>query len=196
MKKETLHPEFFTFDDKRIIEIKPVMPTFTGTRKFKQTLGSLTPIMTIPMYTMYKEGSRKRKQMEKKYRDECLKKYNEVKKLYNENVFVGAVFCAAKNGTISNGNISCKITKIFIDDKEGVGYVCYKASDEHIEFVNKENKKRKNHDVDLKPVASGKFGLITFISALHKSNTFNLKIIKNPNKIQKNKIKIRGGITA
>lgn len=180
MKKETLHPEFFTFDDKRIIEIKPVMPMFTGTRKFKQTLGSLTPIMTIPMYTMHKEGSRKRKQMEKKYRDECLKRYNDVKKLYDENVFVGAVFCAAKNGTVSNSNISCKITKIFINDKDGIGYVCYKASDEHIEWVNKENKKRKKEfsGMDLKPIASGKFGLITFISALHKSNEFNLKIIK------------------
>lgn len=187
MKKETLHPDFFTFDDKRIIEIKPVMPMLIGTRKFKQTLGSLTPMMTIPMYTMYKEGSRKRKQMEKKYNEERLQKYNEVKKIYDKNVFIGAVFCSL-NGIkrmhtpIDNSEHkrSCKITKIVIDDKKGIGYVCYKASDEHIKWVNEQNKINKR-DIPMKPIASGKFGLITFLSALHKSNSY-LKIINNPNK--------------
>lgn len=203
MKKETLHPDFFTFDDKRIIEIKPVMPTLTGTRKLKQTLGSLTPIMTIPTYTMYKEGSRKRKQLEKLYKDEKLKKYDEIKKIYDDNVYLGAVFCAAdrvqrmnhKNLNDEALKRSCKITKIVIDDKEGIGYVCYKASDESIELINKENewakrnfykdKKNKRSGYQfipqpLKPIASGKFGLITFLSALNENSY--LKIIKNPNK--------------
>lgn len=201
MKKETLHPDFFTLDDRRIIEIKPVMPMVTGKRSLKQTLGSLTPMMTIPTYTLYKEGSRKRKQLEKAYSEEKLKKYNEIKKIYDDNVYLGAVFCAT-NGVIrmhtpidnSEHKRSCKITKIFIDDKNGVGYVCYKASDEHIEWVNKQNeiqkavfyknkKKRSGMSLPtpLKPIASGKFGLITFISALHESNSY-LKIIKNPNK--------------
>jgi len=202
MKKETLHPEFFKFDDKRIIEVKPVMPMFVG-RKFKQTLGSLTPMMTIPMYTMYKEGSRKRKQMEKAYLEEKLKKYKEIKRIYNNEVFLGAVFCAADRITRINHKTiydealkrSCKITKIVIDDEKGIGYVCYKASDESIELINKENelakqnfykqkKKRSGYNFipqPMKPIASGKFGLITFLSALHKSNPY-LKIIKNPNK--------------
>lgn len=205
MKKETLHPEFFTFDDKRIIELKPVMPMFVG-RTFKQTLGTLTPMMTIPMYTMYKEGSRKRKQMEKQYHEERLKKYKEVKKIYNCDVFLGAVFCATDKVVRMHTPTdderylkrSCKITKIVIDDKEGIGYVCYKASDESIELINKENElakrnfyKEKNKrsakyhfaPQPLKPIASGKFGLIAFLSALHKNSY--LKIIKNPNKPKK-----------
>ena len=200
MKKETLHPEFFTFDGQRIIETKPVMPMFTGTRKFKQTLGCLTPMMTIPVYTMKKEGSRKRKKMEKEYLDEKLKKYNEIKNIYDENVFLGAVFCGVNGVKRMHKPIdenefkrSCKITKIFIDDKNGIGYVCYKASDESIQLVNRENEfvkrnfyKNKNKrsgthlPMPLKPISSGKFGLITFLSALHESNSY-LKIIKNPN---------------
>ncbi len=207
MKKETLHPEFFKFDKERIIEVKPVMPTFTGVRTFKQTLGTLTPMMTIPMFTMHKEGSRKRKQMEKAYWEEKLKKYKEIKKIYNRDVFLGAVFCAADkviriNHTPMDNERelkrSCKITKIVIDDKEGIGYVCYKASDESIELVNKENefnkrefykeKKKSGSKFNympqpLKPIASGKFGLIAFLSALHKNSY--LKIIKNPNKPKK-----------
>ncbi len=206
MKKETLHPEFFKFDDKRIIEVKPVFPTVVGQRSLKQTLGSLNCIATIPTYTLYKEGSRKRKQLEKLYNEEKIKKYKEIKKIYNRDVFVDAVFCATERVTRINHKPidddeafkrSCKITKIVIDDEKGIGYVCYKASDESIELVNKENEwakrdfyKQKNKrsgykfiPQPLKPIASGKFGLITFLSALHKNSY--LKIIKNPNKPKK-----------
>jgi len=202
MKQETLHPEFFTLDGKRIIELKYATPIYIGVRTFKQTLGSITPMATIPMYSFAKEGSRKRKQMEKAYNEQRLIKYNEVKKLYDENIFLGIVFCSLNGAKrmhtpLNNDELkrSCKITKIFIDDKEGVGYVCYKASDESIELVNKENEsqlefykkeKKKNKKFQfihrpLKPIASGKFSLINFISAIYQSNPY-LKIINNPNK--------------
>ncbi len=77
MKPETLHPEFFSFKPDRIVELTAVQPTHKG------GLASLTPMMTIPMYTFQKEGSRKRKQMEKQYTIEKKQKYDEVKNIYD-----------------------------------------------------------------------------------------------------------------
>ena len=204
MKEETLHPEFFKFDDKRVIELSPVYIAASG-RKFKQTLVTPNLIASIPMYSFEQEGSRKRKKMEKEWLEEKLKRYNKIKKVYDENIFVGAVFCGVNKCMIKKPindeqfKRSCKITKIVINDKEGIGYVCYKASDESIELINKENalrrkefekknKKNKNDSnfelIDFKPIANGKFSLITFLSALNTLTPY-LQIINNPNKIKK-----------
>ncbi len=125
---------------------------------------SLPMLASIPLYTLEKKG-RKRNKMEKAYWEQKNKEYNEIKKIYDLNVRVGTVWCG-------NTGASAKITKIVITEEKA--YICYKASDQHIEDVEKENNKRK---YKLKPIASGRMGLNGFLSAI-KNKT--IRIISVP----------------
>jgi hypothetical protein len=146
MKQETFHPNFPSSCD----GLRHVFPNIHN------KIQSLQPLATIPMYTFEKEGSEKRKKMEKEYLDQKQKEYQEIKAIYEKFCFVGAIF---KGNAYSS--VSGKITKIFISDQ--VGYVCYKASDEHIAQVIRDN---KENGTENKPLKSGKFSLIDFLSAI------------------------------
>jgi len=72
----------------------------------------------------------------------------------------------------------------FLPQPKGVWVSLPKIDESQLEFYKKEKKKNKKFQFihrPLKPIASGKFSLITFISAIYQSNPY-LKIINNPNK--------------
>ena len=143
MKQETFQPKF--------------PPLFTGATPVwgqGNNLCSLQLLASIPIFTLYPEGSRKRKKSEKEYWEQKDKEYNAMKQVYDKNCFVGTIWKG-------NTSASAKITKIVITEEKA--YVCYKASDEHIAEVAKQSKKEK---IELKPVKSGKFGLNGFLSAI------------------------------
>lgn len=126
---------------------------------------SLQLLASIPVFTLYKEGSRERKQKEKSYWEQKNKEYNEIKKVYEQNCFVGTTFCG-------NTAASARITKIVISEQKA--YVCYKATDEHIAEIAKQSKKEK---IELKPIRSGKFELNSFLSAIQNKT---IRIIDAP----------------
>jgi len=154
MKKETFQPNF--------------PPLFTGAKPvwgIGNNICSLQLLASIPVFTLYKEGSRERKQKEKSYWEQKDKEYNEIKKVYEQNCFVGTTFC-------DNTAASARITKIVITEEKA--YVCYKATDEHIAERAKQSKKEKR---ELKPIKSGKFGLNSFLSAIQNKT---IRIIDIP----------------
>jgi hypothetical protein len=173
MNPERFHPKF--------PEFFPVhrRPVWGGP---DNKLISLGLIASIPTYTLYKEGSRKRKQLEKLYWEEREKDYNALKKIYDQNVYIGTVFTGDnKANNYNTYEVSCKITKIYIDSEKA--YVCYKASDQHVSDVEKENKKRiRRKETPLKPIKPGKFGLIDFLNAIENKTIFIIKVPPKKNK--------------
>lgn len=123
-----------------------------------QLLGS------IPMYTLYEEGSIKRKKAEKEYWKVKEKEYNEAKDIYDKNIFVGTIFYG------SFKDRTAKITKINTEK----GYICWKASDEWEKKIAIENKR---HKTQLKPPKPDKISLFGFISMI-KSN--QITIVSTP----------------
>ena len=165
MKKEKFHPEFPSFFD----GVYPVLPSIHNRLKL------IIPMAEIPLYIFEKEGSKEREDMEMKYWKGKDKKYQEVKNIYEKYCFVGTVFYGSRN------TISAKITKIFISDK--IAYVCYKASNEHIAQVERDN---KANGTEYKPLKSGKYSLISFLSAI-SSGLINIGSV--PEGANKNKSK-------
>lgn len=162
MKQETFQPNF--------------PPLFRGVRPVwgvGNNLCSLMEIASIPTFTFYEEGSKDRAEKEKAYWEEKDKEYNEIKKVYEQNCFVGTTFCG-------NTDASARITKIVITDEKA--YVCYKPSHEHVAKIEKENKKNKTN---YKPIKGGKFGLNGFLSAI-KNGTIRIIEIPDAEKVFKN----------
>jgi hypothetical protein len=117
-------------------------------------------LASIPIYSLYKEGTRKRKKAEKEYWEARKKEYNEAKELYDKNLFVGTIFYGSFKDHIA------KITKINIEK----GWICWKASDAWEAKIKKDNKKYKTQ---LKPPKPGKISLSSFLSML-KSNQITI----------------------
>ncbi len=154
MKPETFQPTF--------------PPLFTGLKPVwgqGNNLCLLNLLASIPLFTLEKEGSRKRKKMEKAYWEGKDKEYKELKKIYKSNCRVGTVWAG-------NTSASAKITKIVINEDKA--YICFKASDQHIQDIEEQNKKTK---YQLKPIKSGKYRLDSFLSAI-KNKT--IRIISAP----------------
>lgn len=130
-------------------------------------LVGLQLLASIPAYAFYKEGDPERERLQLIYWESKQKEYDEAKKLYEDNVFVGTTF---RGGT----DVECRITKIHIDSEKA--YVCYKASHEYQAKIDEENKKPPLFEGQPKKwVKPDKFGLSSFLSAIKNGS---IKIIK------------------
>lgn len=159
MKQETFQPAF--------------PPLFNGAKPVwgvGNNLCSLQLLASIPIFTFYEEGSKKRQKAEKLYWEEKDRQYNEMKKTYLQKCFVGTIFSG-------NTSASARITKIVFTDQKA--YICYKASHEHVADIERKNKKEK---ANLNPIKSGTFGISSFLSAIQNKTIKILNIPKNKNK--------------
>lgn len=116
-------------------------------------------LASIPLFSIEKDPVRK-VELEKLYWEEKDREYNSAKDVYLANVFIGTVWYG------SFPEISARITKIVTQGEKH--YVCFKASDEQLEYCKK---------TGYKPTSPSKYPLSAFLSAI---NNGSIKVKHTP----------------